>query len=257
MKKVLYAALVVGALAIMAGCTTTNENEYLASPGTLTYQVTNDGFAVVLSWDTVSDAEGYYVYLGDAVVDTIEDKDSTSIRVDEIGAYKVTAYKGDLESDPTNIVDLRPVETSNVTIYDANNYSDTTHPSGAGWNSNGDLIVYPLTNHCEVVDFYYYLSSVMGIQLSHTSCPNSQDSTYFLLTSQRYGDADSVTVEPIEPNFQPHVNDVYYVKLVQSNNEIHYAKIKVLNVNDTEHSVTLEGAYQTIPGLKRVGNAAK
>ena len=257
MKKILYSALVVGALVIMAGCTTTNENEVLESPGTLTYQVTSDGYAVILSWDAVSDADGYYVYLGDVAVDTIEDKDSTSIRVDEIGAYKVTAYKGDNESDPTNIVDLRPVETSNVVIYDAHEHSDTSHPSGAGWNANGDLLVYPLTNHCDVVDFYYYLGSVMGIQLSQSSCPNSQDSTYFLLTSERYDDADSVTVEPIEPNFQPHVNHVYFVKLVQSNNEVHYAKVKVSNVNDTENSVTLEGAYQTIPGLKRVGNAAK
>ena len=211
MKKVLYAALVVGALAIMAGCTTTNENEYLASPGTLTYQVTNDGFAVVLSWDTVSDAEGYYVYLGDAVVDTIEDKDSTSIRVDEIGAYKVTAYKGDLESDPTNIVDLRPVETSNVTIYDAAQYSDTTHPSGAGWNANGDLLVYPLTNHCDVVDFFYLNGLVKGIQESQTSCPNVPDSTYFAPFNGRYGDADSVTVEPVMGNFQAVTNAVYTV----------------------------------------------
>ena len=262
MKKVLYAALVVGALAIMAGCTTTNENEYLASPGTLTYQVTNDGFAVVLSWDTVSDAEGYYVYLGDAVVDTIEDKDSTSIRVDEIGAYKVTAYKGDLESDPTNIVDLRPKETPNVTIYDATHYSDTTYHSGAGWDVNGFMHTYALSDssNCPLIDLFYDQGNIKGIQESRRSCAHSQDSTYFLpfgSGDNSYQNADSVVTEPFLGHSEVQRNIVYLVKLVQSNNEIHYAKIMVMSIDSTNYSITLKGAYQTIPGLKRVGNAAK
>ncbi len=259
MKKVLLGAILVGALVVIGGCTTTTENEVLQSPGTLTYQVVNNGYAIQLNWDAVTDADGYYVYFNDAAVDTIDDKDSTTIIVDQIGVYKVAAYKGDIVSDPTNSLDFRPVETSNVTIYDASVYSDTTHPSGAGWDvNNGTMYVYPLTDHCDVVDLFYYSGTVRGIQTSQVTCPNSPDSTFFnLVTPLRYGDVDSVTVEPTSSQFAVNVNDVYTVKVVTSDHQVYYGKIQVIGVNDTDHSVTLKAALQTHAGLKRVGNAAK
>lgn len=258
MKKILYSAIIIGALVMIESCSTTTESEVLQSPGTLTYQVVNNGYAIQLSWEVVSDADGYYVYFNDAPVDTIDDKDSTTIIVDQIGVYKVRAYKGDLLSDPTNSLDFRPVETPNVTIYDAVIYSDTAHPSGAGWDTNnGTMYVYPLIGHCDVVDLFYASGTIRGIQTSQVTCPNSPDSTFFNPVNLRYTDVDSVTTEPILNQFQVDVNDVYTVKLVTSGHQIYYGKLQVLAVNNTDHSVTLKVALQTHEGLKRVGNAAK
>ncbi len=259
MKKVLYSAILVGALIVIGGCSTTTENEILQSPGTLTYQIVDNGYAIQLSWDAVSDADGYYVYFNDAAVDTIDDKDSTTIIVNQIGVYKVAAYKGDLVSDPTNSLDFRPVETSNVTIYDASVYSDTTHPSGAGWDvTNGTMYVYPLTGHCDVVDLYYYLGKINGIQMSQVTCPNSPDSTFFNpVNPLRYTDVDSITVEPALGQFVANVNDVYTVKVVTADHHVYYGKLQVVGLNTTDHSITLKVALQTYAGLKRVGNAAK
>ncbi len=256
MRKILYTGLIVAGLLVLGACSTTEENEYLESPGTLTATVVNNGYAVQLNWDAVADADGYYVYQGNVAVDTIDDKDSTTIIVTVNDVYSVRAYKGDLLSDPTNSVDLRPVQTDNVVIYDALAYSDTTHPSGAGWDENGNLLVYPLTGHCDVVDMFYVNNLIKGIQQSTTSCPNSPDSTFFALTNARYEDLDSIAVEPATGEVPATVNAVYAVKVVTSGH-VYYGKIKVVSVNNTEHSVTLSGALQLLEGYKRVGNAAK
>ncbi len=256
MRKVLYSGLLITGLIVLGACSTTEENQYLESPGTLTATVVNNGYAVKLQWDAVADADGYYLYQGNVAVDTIEDKDSTAIVVTVNDIYKVRAYKGDLLSDPTNPVDLRPVQTDNVVLYDALAYSDTTHPSGAGWDNNGNLLVYPLTGHCDVVDMFYVNGLIKGIQESTSSCPNSPDSTFFEIANVRYEDLDSIVVEPAVGSVPATVNAVYAVKVVAGGHD-YYGKIKVVSVNNTEHSVTLSGALQLLEGYKRVGNAAK
>jgi len=257
MRKILYTGLLVTGLLVLGACTTTEENEYLQSPGTLTATVVNNGYAVQLQWDVVDDADGYYVYRGNVAVDTIDDKDSTTIIVTVNDIYSVRAYKDDLLSDPTNSVDLRPVQTDNVVMYDAITYSDTAHPSGAGWDENGNLLVYPLTGHCDVVDMFYVNGLIKGIQQSTSSCPNSPDTTYFALVNARYEDLDSIPVEPTTGEVPATINAVYAVKVITSSRQVYYGKIKVVSVNTTEHSVTLSGALQLLEGYKRVGNAAK
>lgn len=137
MKKLGLIVLAVGII-LMAGCAGDDPAGPSGSldPVTgLTIEATSAGTSVDLSWNAVSDVDGYYVYFRTTstadwtqaadVTGTTYTHDATSA-----GYYTVKAYKGDdTSSDNSNIVDTMPTDvTTTYTIYD--NYSPATEPSG-------------------------------------------------------------------------------------------------------------------------------
>jgi len=137
MKKLGLMILVAG-IVLMAGCA----GDDPASPGGTLEDVTglaigstSEGRDVVLSWDAVSDIDGYYVYfrettsgtwteVGDVTETTFTDTANSS------GYYAVMAYEGtNTSANNSNIVDTMPNQIqADYTIWD--NHAPDTEPSG-------------------------------------------------------------------------------------------------------------------------------
>lgn len=133
-----------------------------SAPSNLKLVGTDNGLKVKLTWDAPTEAtDGYYVYFKPVGSDTwqktkLTGSTTTSYVHDpnkKTGDYKVTAYKGDKESDPTAIKTTIPKETQNITLNELN----ATGNSGLGFDlTDGSAFTYSMvaTDAANKVDFY-------------------------------------------------------------------------------------------------------
>ncbi|MCX7785239.1 MAG: fibronectin type III domain-containing protein, partial [candidate division WOR-3 bacterium] len=122
-----------------------------SAPTNLKLVGTDNGLKVKLTWDAPTEAtDGYYVYFKAAGSDTwqrikLTGSTTTSYIHDpnkKTGDYKVTAYKGDEESDPTAIKTTIPKETPNITLNELNAAGN----SGLGFTvTDGSAFTYSMT----------------------------------------------------------------------------------------------------------------
>ena len=261
-RLVIFSGVVLVALFVFSGCT--SEETEVLPPENLQYAVTSDGSGLSLTWDAVTDADGYRVYVDD---DLIYEGTSTSYTVTNVGKeIGVSAYKGNLESDRVTI-NVAPV-SSDITIYERS----STGYSAMGWNSDGVAVSYSLLDTANYSNFHIYLddftpNQVVPAQI-HFVAPsyNSQGDAFndietgfkVALTSN----LDSITIaDPVGSGYvSPYtqdplvVNTVYHIWIdTQPYGELntgdHFAKVKVLSIG-TDGAVQLQCVYQRISMLR-------
>lgn len=127
---------IVAVMFIFSGCS--NPSEAIDPPRSLTLTATTDEVGLILSWSasSTSDIDGYRIYLNDVQLTEVETGTTTYTDADpsELGEYKVVAYRGSEESDPTTA--SSDVVTGTGTIWVSTDPSPD-HPSAFGWSSTG------------------------------------------------------------------------------------------------------------------------
>ncbi len=263
MRRWLPAAfLAVVAVLFIASCEV--EETEIFPPGEVNYSVTSDGAALVLTWSTVEEAEGYRVYVDNELIfeDTVTVCTVTTVGK-EIG---VTAYKDELESDMT-VIDVAP-KTSTVTIYERS----SSGYSAMGWNEDGVAIAYSLRDTANYPNFHLYLddftpgeimpSEIYFVAPSYNAIgdPFNTIETGFKALETTQMDsvliADAIGTGYTTPTTEDPlvVNGVYLVWIdtephEQLNDGDHFAKVKILSISD-DGAVQLECVYQKVSMLR-------
>ena len=151
MKKLFGIAIAMAALIILVGC----EGEVTLDTPSVTYEVGDNGGSLTLTWVEITDADGYYIYADDAVVDTLDDPTTTTYTTSTPAqVYGVTAYAGSDESTADE-VDCTPVETMNITVY-GNSDPAPDHPSGIGFTTSGNCVTLALSDSTNWIDIDFY-----------------------------------------------------------------------------------------------------
>jgi len=221
-----------------------DDNGTVPKPSNLTIVADALGDGVILSWDEVSDVDGYDVITpdGDTLLLNYDDLTYTDDTPASTGTYSVYAVDGDNRSDPATVSDAPYVSSSNVTLYGWNE----TEPSGFGWTSAtgvGETYSVADSTYEAVVDFYFYDLSgffdfVSGDEspyegTKHTGIANLQDSNFDIAPESGY-----YTLQSITPLY-------YYAFFVEAH---YYAKVYVVSTTST--SVTFSYEFQTIANLR-------
>lgn len=143
MKK-LITLLLIAMLLFLFGCEESNEPD-LAAPQNIELTVVQNGAGIRIDWDTVSEANAYYLYYGisgnpdslralcKVIAPNYFYHDSTSL--ENAGYYAVRAVGGDYDatSGPlSEIVSSAPVKTAQITLYERDHSGGNS--SAFGWN---------------------------------------------------------------------------------------------------------------------------
>lgn len=252
MKKLLTLTTTILALIILVGC----EGEVTLEAPDVTHTVKTDdqGGTLVLSWDEVTDAEGYYIYADDVKIDSVTTPsyDATT----PAALYEVSAYAGDQESDKDQI-DCGAVETASLIVWGSGDTSPD-HPSGFGFNASHIAVTYAIsdsTNH-PYIDFWIHSVSSSEQEFASPSQAGYNDEVNTTKNSQQTDynavkicDAPGGYTAPTTIN----ANAVYYFWIDPNNDNWsssndYFGKIQVSGVSG--YQVTLKIAYQPIAGLR-------
>jgi hypothetical protein len=254
MKRLAFvAALALVAVVLNMGC---DEILELAKPANLTYEATDSGNALKLTWSAVTDAAGYRVKIDGTTKETT----ATEYTVDTPAKMiEVTAYNGAVESDPVT-VDCAAEVTMSIEVYGKSDPSED-HPSGFGFNASGTAITYALSNNANWPNIDYVMDDEvdgMNFKSPNGYAPpfNEEDNSAVEASGTSFDD------EVLAPDVgwsteQPCLEGAVYYFWIDPNangydDEDHFAKAKVESVVDTK--VTLKLAFQTIPGLGWLAN---
>lgn len=158
-EKILILALgILVVTLVFIGCEQVIEP---SAPRNLKLVGTDNGLKVKLTWDAPIEAiDGYYIYFKPAGSDTWQKTKLTGTATTythdpnkKTGDYKVTAYKGDKESDPTAIKTTIPKETPNIILNELNAAGN----SGLGFSlTDGSAFSWSMVapDAADKVDFY-------------------------------------------------------------------------------------------------------
>ncbi len=152
MKKLFALTIVSLFLLTIVGC---GDETTLTAPANVTITAGSAGLNVVLDWDEVTEEiDGYIIYFETTALDTVTTAGYTDVGPTETGDYFITAYLGDVESDPSATVTTTPVHTATVTIYEL----EASGNAGYGWDLAGDMTgsTYSMADAANdvLVDFY-------------------------------------------------------------------------------------------------------
>ncbi len=253
MKRLLGLLFVCAAL-IIVGC----GEDVIPEAPVVEYTVTSTGATLRLTWDDVADADGYYIYADDAIIDTIDEATTTTYDATTPAAvYAVSAYAGEEESDLTE-VDCAPVITLSIDVY-GNTDPDTLHPSGFGFNTAGTAVAYSLRNTANHPLIDYYINSTvspMEFWSPHHHDPpyNNEVNVTKNSGSTTFDDLD-IADAPGGYTSQTDIvsSAVYYFWIDPTDNgwdnaTDYFGKIKVEAIDGLK--VTMKFAFQPIAGLR-------
>jgi len=217
------------------------------------WTVKDNGATLELSWDAVTDADGYKVYFdGHTTADTT--LTATKIAIDDPKkTIKVEAYNGTETSDST--ISTLAATAQTITVY---GLSDPTHYDCAfGFDADGSAMVLDCSLQADFPKMDYVIEDRAPIAMSFYS-PNEFGTPY---NSKIDGalesgtDFDALTGAPTTGTYGTKTaftqNSVYALWMgtsTQWQSSDHFAKAKVVSVSGT--AVTLKVAYQTIGGLR-------
>ncbi len=252
MKKLSTLALLLAFFAFF-GC----ESEVTLETPDVEYTVatSDQGGTLTLTWDEITDADGYYIYADGAVIDTVT---TTSYDATVPAAvYGVAAYAGDQVSSVDN-VDCGAVETASLIVYGSSD-PDTTHPSGFGFNAQGTAVAYSISNsnNHPLIDYWIYSSgsTIRFVSPSDRTPPINNEVNATENSGQT--DYDNVTIANAPGNYSTQtdvVSGAVYYFWIDPNNDNwdastdHFGKIYVSGINGVAVTMTL--AYQPIAGLR-------
>jgi len=252
MKKLLTLTAFALLLAFV-GC----ESEVTLETPDVSYTVTDQGATLTLTWDEITDADGYYIYADGVKIDSVT---TTSYDATTPAAlYEVSAYAGDQESGKDQI-DCGAVETASLIVYGSGDPSPD-HPSGFGFNASGTATTYAVSDQSNWPYIDYWIHSVSANEQEFAS-PHQGGQNGFndeVNTTKNSGltDYDAAKICDAPGGYTApttiNANAVYYFWIDPDNDgwgtgNDHFGKIQVLGVNG--YAVTLKLAYQPIAGLR-------
>jgi hypothetical protein len=237
--------LLLPALFLLTGCPNPEEEGTVPNVTGLTIIVDSEGDGIIISWNEVTDVDGYDLYTPDG--DTILlDYDETSYNDDApsmTGDYEVVTVSGDDYSSGVTASTAPYVSSSNATIYV---WSNPTDPSGFGWSTTTGIgTVYNCVDANKgVVDFYLNNSSMPFDFTSADEVPYEGDKVSHILNM---GNSDfSLAPASGYYNTESVVSGNYYAINVQGD---YYAKVYVVSATaDVEATFSYE--FQTIQSFR-------
>lgn len=252
MKKLIALTFAFIGILMLVGC----EESTAPETPTVTYTVVNGGGGLNLSWGADANVDGFIIYHDGVAVDTVTDATTYTDTVPCM-VIEVTAYAGDLESDPAEI-DCKPIETPSLTVY-GNTDPDTTHPSGFGFNAGGTAVAYSLSNSSNHPLLDYYINSTVSPADFVSPSDHVPPYNAEVNATKNSGSTNYQTVKVADPaggySTQTDItaNAVYYFWIDPTNNgwdssTDYFGKIQVTGVNGLAY--TLKIAYQKISGLR-------
>ena len=253
MKKLLALTIAFVAIMMIVGC------ESATTPDTpaVTATVITNGAGLTLTWSADDNADGFIIYHDDVAVDTVDGTSYTdTVPCKVIG---VSAYAGDLESDPDEI-NCTPTTTTSLTVY-GNSDPDPAHHSGLTFNAtSGTGVTTSLdSTNWTALDFYFADASPFTVLTlvnpgDHTPPYNSK-----LNTSGLDGtDFDAVIICKLTGyNTQTDLatNNVYDLWLSSSatwTDQDHFGKMKIESITGSTapYTAVVTVAYQKVAGLR-------
>ncbi len=257
MKKLLPFLGVLSLAVFFIGCEEEEPTEptKLAPPTNLTIAVAGaDSLSLTLTWDASADTvDGYLVYFEDDVIDTVTATKSLTYTdtPTSLGDYKVTAYKGNKESDPTSKVSSQLVEVINQgPVYIV---PSPLGPSGYGWASDGTGSTYSLgtvdnRQNTDKVDFVFDSDTTL-------TNPHTFDADFEHVTGIAYNDTwtyDNLTEAPSSGfmAFKDVVDGGTYILWIHGK---YYVKIKItVGTESGWPKTTFKYGFQKIAGFRRL-----
>lgn len=256
MKKWILALtgiFLMGGVIYFYGCEET-PGEGVEPPTNLTVVVAGiDSLSLKLEWfaSSTEKIDGYIVYFNNSAIDTVITT-SFICTPTALGDYKVTAYKDDDESGPSNTASTKLVEDPSAGPVYWTNDTDSTHHSGFGWTLDGTGQTYrvgPQGNRYNTDKIDFVLDSDLDIR-----DPDNFDSVFEHETGIAYNASwtySNVTTAPQSGYlaFQATVYGATYVLWVQ---EKYYVKLTI-GSDPGNNSITFKYGFQKTPGFRRLG----
>jgi hypothetical protein len=250
-KSTLIVALAAALVFIGTGCDTLVT---LDKPNVSTEAVST-GATLRLTWTAITDAKSYKITTDDSIYTTTSTSFDVASPTSEI---KVVAVNGNDESDPATI-DCKVVETATFEVYGISD-PDTTHRSAFGFNADGSMTSYSITQaNYAAMDFYAddVNFTVMTLVNPGDQSWNAKGNATAVSASTVYDDCNLAPAPGTYDTQQSIENGgVYFLWLDRTNNSWdatdNYAKAKVVSIQGP--LVTLKVGYQKIAGLRWLVN---
>ena len=236
--------LLLPALFLLTGCPNPEEEGTVPNVTGLTIIVDSEGDGIIISWNEVSDVDGYDLYTpdGDTILldyDEISYNDNTP---SQTGTYEVVTVKDSDYSSGVTASTAPYVSTSNATVY----VWTSADPSGFGWSTTTGIgTVYNCIDANKgVVDFYLNNSTMTFDFTSADELPYQGDKVSHLLNM---GTSD-FSLAPLSGyyNTESVVSGNYYAIVVQGD---YYAKVYVVSAT-TGDQATFSYEFQTIQSFR-------
>lgn len=210
----------------------------------LTISADTDGDGVILSWNEVSDVDGYDVITpdGDTILLDYDQLNYTDDAPATTGTYTVYSVDGDTRSDAKTISDAPTTDQSIILyMYDV---QSTTH-SAFGWNpTTGNGQTYAATSaNSAVIDFYVDTDFTFTAPANGSGSYTGDKTTYILWV----GSSD-FNLAQLGPSGYANFEDIqvgYYAFMTE---ESHYAKVHV--TAEDGQTVTFDYEFQTVTNLR-------
>ena len=253
MMRIAALLAVAGLLVLVVGCgeeDPTGPGPTIPAPTNLTVQVGGTDTSIRLNWTaptTAQDIDGYIISLAGNVLDTVTATTYEHIPT-SLGTYSVKSYKGSDHSSAIQVSTALHEETNEGPMYWLGD-SDPLHPSGYGWEADGNGSLYSANpgniNYIDMVlDIDIALRSpadTFGGAWHDTGFRSEVNWTYENMVLAP--DGGYIVKEPAGINY-------VYVLLLESGN---YLKLQVLTYDGTAGSITFKFGYQTVVGFRRLG----
>ncbi len=255
MRKLYPVLGFVFVLGFLAGCGEEGPVAPPEPPTNLTIAVTGDSLSVVLDWDPspTADIDGYRVYVSAGDTTLVYEVTESEITIEDapIADYYVVAYKGDVESDPSNTVTTIPVEEEDVgPVYNWR----ASGPSGFRWNEDGSYDIISMTAEDTVlatIDFYIDTLDFMN----SPDIYNTEWKTTGIMASETaYDNLAQVPAGDFLKEVQIQ-EGTFVFKLNVGTDNVHFVKMEITEYQSTgdysEHYIKFRYAYQLVPGFKK------
>lgn len=264
MKKVITVLPII--LFVLTACEKTTILPTLNPPENFTAQGDQTGLKVQLSWTAPSTGDtpdGYIVYFNDNPIDTVSGTQYTHDPQGQFGTYKVTAYKGETESDPTPEISTEPiVSTAQVTVHELAQSGN----SGLGFTSSWTLTDYPMADPSapDNVDFYFtdalpgsggdvfIASAHMVVDPWEEGRPSSVPTSGWRHNMISEGGVSNGVVSTNLLTYDFANPNSTYGFMVERDGNQYYGLLETGNVTSTDLTI-VRAKVQPIPGLRLIG----
>ena len=224
----------------------------------VSYEATNTGADLRLSWSTVTNAESYEIKTDDSTYTT------TSLIFDvthPTGTIEVRAVNGNRKSDPAT-VDCRPVETSSLVLYGISDPSGND-PGGLAFTAGGTATALSLDDaNKAAIDFVCDDQQATVLPVGFINAGDygwPQNAKLNTSADAHTTDFDGFDFAPGNgyttqlPIAATGVYALWLSNFQQWTPYDHFCKTKIISVEQptgTYYKVTLKVAYQTVGGLR-------
>ena len=247
MKKMKWIPLVllIPALFLIVGCPNPTDPGDIPTPTNVTIIATANEVGVRITWDQVTDIDGYDVITPDGdTIDWLNDDQNTydDVSPASTGTYEIYCVLDGTRGNAATVSSAPYVSTSNVTL----DGWGQTDPSGFGWTTStgiGQEYTVVGDTYKAVMDFYFYDEGAFFDFASADESPYEGDKNTGIINvgASDFGTAPSTGYSTLE-----HITGGdYYAFYVEGE---YYAKVHV--VSTTATSVTFNYEFQKIQTLR-------